>query len=95
MAEGAPALYRDVWDACIRSRIVRVEIVGNLARTQPGRGRTGWKVHHAAARLGMPLIGGIKGFVMSHHDGFLDSDELPRSSRLAAGVVDVTSPSGG
>jgi len=26
---------------------------------------------------------------MLHHDGYLDSDELPRSSRLAAGVVDV------
>jgi hypothetical protein len=24
---------------------------------------------------------------MVHHDGYLDSDELPRSSRLAAGVV--------
>jgi hypothetical protein len=31
---------------------------------------------------------------MYHHDGYLDSDELPRSSRLAAGVVDVVSASG-
>jgi hypothetical protein len=30
---------------------------------------------------------------MAHHDGQLDSDELPRSSRLAAGVVDVFSVS--
>jgi hypothetical protein len=28
---------------------------------------------------------------MTNHDGHLDSDELPRSSRVAAGVVDVTS----
>jgi hypothetical protein len=26
---------------------------------------------------------------MIHHDGYLDSDELPRSSRFAAGVVVV------
>jgi hypothetical protein len=30
---------------------------------------------------------------MIHHDGYLDSDELPRSSRFAAGVVDVASRS--
>jgi hypothetical protein len=40
-------------------------------------------------------LGGIEGFEMSYHDGYLDSDELPRSSRLAAGVVDVVSVSGG
>jgi hypothetical protein len=26
---------------------------------------------------------------MINRDGYLDSDELPRSSRVAAGVVDV------
>jgi len=26
---------------------------------------------------------------MNHHDEIRDSDDLPRSSRLAAGVVDV------
>jgi hypothetical protein len=26
---------------------------------------------------------------MVHHDGYLDSDELPRSSKFAAGVVVV------
>jgi hypothetical protein len=31
---------------------------------------------------------------MSYHDEYLDSDELPRSSRLVAGVVDVVSVSG-
>jgi hypothetical protein len=30
---------------------------------------------------------------MLHHDGYLESDELPRSSKLAAGVVDVFSAS--
>jgi hypothetical protein len=31
---------------------------------------------------------------MIYHDGYPDSDELPRSSRLAAGVVDVVAASG-
>jgi hypothetical protein len=31
---------------------------------------------------------------MIYHNGYLDSDELPRSSRLVAGVVDVVSVSG-
>jgi hypothetical protein len=31
---------------------------------------------------------------MIYHDGYLDTDELPRSSRLAVGVVDVGSVSG-
>jgi len=31
---------------------------------------------------------------MIDHDGHLDSDELPRSSKLAAGVVGVFSVSG-
>ena len=35
-----------------------------------------------------------EGFDMIYHDGYLDSDELPRSSRLAAGVVDVVAVSG-
>jgi len=30
---------------------------------------------------------------MSYRDGFLDSDEIPRSSGLAAGVVNVASGS--
>jgi hypothetical protein len=30
---------------------------------------------------------------MIYHDGYLDSDELPRSSTLAAGVVYVVSVS--
>ena len=30
---------------------------------------------------------------MVFHDGYLDSDELPRSSWLAAGVVGVSSAS--
>ena len=31
---------------------------------------------------------------MIYHDGYLDSDELPRSSGLVVGVVDVVSVSG-
>jgi len=31
---------------------------------------------------------------MIYHDGYPDSDELPRSSRLAAGVVDVVAVCG-
>jgi hypothetical protein len=31
---------------------------------------------------------------MDYHDGYLDSDERPRSSRLAAGVVGVVAAPG-
>jgi hypothetical protein len=31
---------------------------------------------------------------MTRHDEFLDSDERPRSSNLAAGVVDVATATG-
>jgi hypothetical protein len=36
------------------------------------------------------LSGGIKGPTMNYRDGLPDNDELPRSSRLAAGVADGT-----